>query len=181
MDLSLYQLETLHQDGEFILYRGERTSIGETGPASLLALSAVAEHPAPETIQKIEHEFSLRDDLDPAWAIRPIGLTQKQSQIILLLEDSKGQPLDRLFGWPMELEPCLRCGIAVAAALSQVHRRGLVHKNIKPFNVFVNPALDQAWLTGFGITSRLPRERQSAEPPEFISGTLAYMAPEQTG
>ena len=111
MDLSLYQLETLHQDGEFILYRGERTSIGETGPASLLALSAVAEHPAPETIQKIEHEFSLRDDLDPAWAIRPIGLTQKQSQIILLLEDSKGEPLDRLFGWPMELEPCLRCGV----------------------------------------------------------------------
>src|SRR6202007_1859633 len=37
------------------------------------------------------------------------------------------------------------------------------------------------WLTGFGIASRLPRERQSAEPPEMIAGTLAYMAPEQTG
>ena len=37
------------------------------------------------------------------------------------------------------------------------------------------------WLTGFGIASRLPRERQSPEPPEFIAGTLAYMAPEQTG
>src|SRR5690242_7291648 len=34
---------------------------------------------------------------------------------------------------------------------------------------------------GFGIASRLPRERQSPEPPEFIAGTLAYMAPEQTG
>ena len=81
MDLSRYQLETLHQDGEFILYRGVRTGIGETGPPSLLALSAVTERPAPETIKKIEHEFSLRDELDPAWAIRPIGLTQKQSQI----------------------------------------------------------------------------------------------------
>ena len=36
-------------------------------------------------------------------------------------------------------------------------------------------------LTGFGIASRLPRERQAPEPPEFIAGTLAYMAPEQTG
>ena len=36
-------------------------------------------------------------------------------------------------------------------------------------------------LTGFGIASRLPRERQSPEPPEVIAGTLAYMAPEQTG
>src|ERR1700680_10811 len=34
---------------------------------------------------------------------------------------------------------------------------------------------------GFSIASRLPRERQTPEPPEFIAGTLAYMAPEQTG
>ena len=39
----------------------------------------------------------------------------------------------------------------------------------------------QVWLMGFGIASRLPRERQSPEPPEVIAGTLAYMAPEQTG
>src|ERR1700691_3389170 len=36
-------------------------------------------------------------------------------------------------------------------------------------------------LTGFGIASRLPRERQAPAPPESIAGTLAYMAPEQTG
>jgi serine/threonine protein kinase len=45
----------------------------------------------------------------------------------------------------------------------------------------VNTATGQCWLTGFGIASRTPRERQSPEPPEFIAGTLAYMAPEQTG
>ena len=45
----------------------------------------------------------------------------------------------------------------------------------------MNPATGQVWLTGFGIASRLPRERQAPEPPEFIAGTLAYMAPEQTG
>ena len=37
------------------------------------------------------------------------------------------------------------------------------------------------WLTGFGIASRQPRERQSPAPPEIIAGTLAYMSPEQTG
>jgi len=36
-------------------------------------------------------------------------------------------------------------------------------------------------LTGFGIASRLPRERQVPAPPESIAGTLPYMAPEQTG
>ena len=62
-----------------------------------------------------------------------------------------------------------------------MHERGLVHKDIKPTNILANSATGQVWLTGFGIASRVPRERQSPEPPEFIAGTLAYMAPEQTG
>src|SRR5207237_7390610 len=69
----------------------------------------------------------------------------------------------------------------LATANSHLHMHGLIHKDLKPTNVLVNSATDQVWLTGFGIASRLPRERQSPDPPEFIAGTLAYMAPEQTG
>jgi serine/threonine protein kinase len=39
----------------------------------------------------------------------------------------------------------------------------------------------KVWLTGFGIASQLPHERQAPAPPEVIAGTLAYMSPEQTG
>ena len=181
MDLSQYRLETLHQDGEFILYRGLLPAKQETSPPSILALSPVMEHPAPATVKKMEHEFSLKDELDPAWAIRPIALTQQQSRTMLLFEDPNAEPLDRVLRQPLELKQFLRCAIALAAALGQVHRRGLIHKDIKPSNVLANAALDRTWLMGFSIASRLPRERQRAEPPEFISGTLAYMAPEQTG
>jgi serine/threonine protein kinase len=181
MQLSQYRLETLHQDGEFILYRGLLQTKAETSPPSILILSPVMEHPAPATIKKIEHELSLKDDLDPSWAVRPIALTQQQSRTMLLFEAPDAEPLDRLLRQPTELKQVLRCGIALAAAVGQMHRRGLVHKDIKPYNVLANVALDQAWLTGFGIASRLPRERQPEEPPELISGTLAYMAPEQTG
>ena len=71
--------------------------------------------------------------------------------------------------------------MALSGAVGQLHGRGLIHKDIKPANVLVDSATGQVRLTGFGIASRLPRERQPAEPPEFIAGTLAYMAPEQTG
>jgi serine/threonine protein kinase len=182
IDLSEYRLEALHQDGEFILYRGLRQTKSETSPPSILGLSPVMEQdPAPATVKKIEREFSLKDELDQAWAIRPIALTQQQNRIMLVFEDRGGKPLDQLFRRPMELAKFLRCAIEVAAALGQVHRRGLIHKDIKPANVLANAALDRAWLRGFGIASRLLRERQRADPPEFIAGTLPYMAPEQTG
>src|ERR1700754_1996151 len=180
MDLSRYRLETLRQDGEFILYRCLSQNETDATP-SVLALSPVLERPAPATIKKIEHEFSFKDELNPAWAVRPVDVTQQHGRTMLLFEDPKGEPLDRLLSGPTELKQFLRCGIALAAALGQVHRCGLIHKDIKPSNVLVNASMDHAWLTGFGIASRLPRQRQPADPPEFISGTLAYMAPEQTG
>ena len=71
--------------------------------------------------------------------------------------------------------------IAIAAAVGELHQRSLVHKDIKPANILVNVATGEVRLTGFGIASRLARERQSPQPPETIAGTLAYMAPEQTG
>ena len=98
-----------------------------------------------------------------------------------MLEDPGGEPLERLIGAPMEVGRFLRLAIGIAAALGKAHQRGLVHKDVKPANILVNCADGRTRLTGFGIASRLPRERQAPEPPEVIAGTLAYMAPEQTG
>src|ERR1700678_640502 len=81
----------------------------------------------------------------------------------------------------MEMGRFLCIAIGISAALRQVHERGLIHKDIKPANILVDAAIGGAWLTGFGIASRLPRERQVPAPPEVIAGTLAYMAPEQSG
>ena len=98
-----------------------------------------------------------------------------------MLEDRGGELLGGLVGTPMEVGRFLRLAVGVAAALGKTHQRGLIHKDIKPANVLVNTASGAVWLTGFGIASRLPRERQPPDPPEVIAGTLAYMAPEQTG
>src|ERR1700680_5043898 len=100
---------------------------------------------------------------------------------MLVLENPGGEPLDRLIQGPMEMTQFLRFAVGLATALSRLHKRGLIHKDIKPPNVLVNSATGEVWLMGFGIASRLPREHQWPEPPEFIAGTLPYMAPEQTG
>ena len=172
-------LQVLWEDGELIFCRGD-SHVDGNGTAVLAVLPA-AEHPTRAALDRLTHEYGLRDDLDDGWAARPLELVHKRGQTKLVLKDPGGEPLDRLIGRPMEMRTFLRLAVALSAALCRLHERGLIHKDIKPANVLVNSATDQAWLTGFGIASRLPRERQAPEPPEFIVGTLAYMAPEQTG
>ena len=81
----------------------------------------------------------------------------------------------------MEITQFLTVAVGFATALAELHKRELIHKDVKPSNVLVNCATGQVRLMGFGIASRLRREHQPFEAPEFIAGTLPYMAPEQTG
>src|SRR5246127_1988260 len=178
IELSHYVFETLREDEEFAFRRGRKRD--GTLPTILL-LAPVSEYPVPAISERLEHEYSLREELDSAWAARPLTLVHREGRPTLILEDAGGEPLDRLLGQPMELSRFLRFAIGLANALGKLHQRGLIHKDIKPANILVDLASGAAWLTGFGIASRLPRERQSPAPPEFIAGTLAYMAPEQTG
>src|SRR6201998_719971 len=173
-------LQVLWEDGERAFCRGSgRGAAG--GRNTVLSLLVTAEHPPPFILDRLAHEYELKDELDGAWAARPLELVRERGGTKLVLEDSGGEPLARLLGVPMEVGGFLRLAIGITGALGKVHQRGLVHKDLKPGHILVNGADGRVWLTGFGIATRLPRERQVPEPPETIAGTLAYMAPEQTG
>src|SRR5258707_5202656 len=179
-ELSGYVLETLRKGGEFILYRGRQRG----NLTRVLVRAPIAEQPAPASLRRLEHEYSLAAVLDPAWAAQPLALTRHEGRTILVLKDPGGEPMDRILdrgqGQPLELTRCLRVAIGLATAVGQVHQHGLIHKDIKPGNVLVDMASGGVWLTGFRIASRLPREHQAPAPPEMIAGTLAYMGPDQT-
>jgi serine/threonine protein kinase len=174
IELSRYVFDTLRRDEEFAFCRGRKDD-GEL--ATILSLTPVSEHPVQGILERLEHEYSLWDELDSDWAARPLNLVRHEGRPTLILKDPGGEPLDRLLGQPMELGRFLRLAVGLAPALGKLHRHGLIHKDIKPANILVDSASSAVWLTGFGIASRLPRERQPAEPPEMIAGTLAYMAP----
>lgn len=172
--------EVLWEDGERRFCRIWRHVVGGARRACF-AVVPVAENPSPGCISRLAHEFSLKDHLDDAWALRPLELVRDHGRTALMLEYCTGEPLGRQIEQPVPVGRFLQLAIAVCAALGQLHERDLVHKDIKPANILVDVAANRAWLTGFGVATRLRRERQAAEPPETIAGTLAYMAPEQTG
>src|SRR6201986_490979 len=172
-ELSGYVFSSL-REGDIALYRGSGNGLT---PILLVA----AEETSSGCVERLEHEYALKSELDAEWAARPVALTHDNGGMALVLEDPGCAPLDRLLGRPLDVSHFLRIAIPLAGALRRVHERGLIHKDIKPANILVESTSSGVWLTGFGIASRLPRERQAPAPPEVISGTLAYMAPEQTG
>src|ERR1700738_1030937 len=173
MDLSSYALSLL-RSGDLTLYRG-------TGKGVASVLLVTAENGSLVYLNRLEREYALRDELDAAWAVRPIALSRYNGRPTLVLEDPGGEPLDRLLSGPLETTLFLRIGIRLTEAIRRVHERGLIHKDVKPANILVDLASGGALLAGFGLASRLPRERQNPDALEVIAGTLAYMSPEQTG
>jgi serine/threonine protein kinase len=172
-ELSGYAFAPL-REGDIALFRGYGNDLSPI-------LLATVDETSIDCVERLEHEYALKGEFDADWAARPVALTHYSGRTALVLEDPGGTPLDRLLGRPLDVSHFLRIAIPLVGALRRVHERGLIHKDIKPANILADPASGGVWLTGFGIASRLPRERQAPAPPEVIAGTLAYMAPEQTG
>ena len=168
-------LQLLRDDGGVALFRGARGPGGT--PVLLLVASKAA---SVESDLRFDDEFSFRDLLDEQWATRPIARAADDASA-LWLSDPGGELLRARVGRPWDVGSFLSVAPAIAAAVGRMHQAGLIHRDLKPEHVFVDLDAGTAWLAGFAMASRLPRERRVLGRPERIAGTLAYMAPEQTG
>ncbi len=135
-------LQVLWEDGERLFCRIKR-DLTDGDHNSVLAVLLAAEHPTPASLNRLTSEYALESELDDAWAVRPLKLVRERGRTLLVFKDPGGVPLDRLLGSPMEIVRFLRLAIALAAALGRLHARGLIHKDIKPTNVIVNPTTCQ--------------------------------------
>jgi hypothetical protein len=92
--------EVLWEDGERVFRKGwYKGADGVRYPA--LAVVPAAEHPAPSILDRLAHAYGLRDELDGAWAVRPLEFVREGGRTMLLLEYLGGEPLNRLIGPPM--------------------------------------------------------------------------------
>ena len=154
--------QTRWEDEEYVLSRVQRD-----GRARLLVRSRFGERP--EILARLEHVYELRDELDPSWATRPVSLVRGEGGDALLLEDPGGEVLSTLLGRPWELRAFLRVAIGIAAALRELHKQGIIHKDVQPAHVLVEIGTGKAWLTGFyiAIGSGMPQVREAFEMNEM--------------
>jgi diguanylate cyclase (GGDEF)-like protein/PAS domain S-box-containing protein len=131
-------------------------------------------------VHQFEHEFEISSDLNPDYVVRPNKIERGAKLTALILEDCPFPPLSELLTAPLKVESFLTLAIGITSALAEIHRQGLVHRNITPGNIFASTD-GKVKLSGFGIASKLSRERHSPVQPQDIADTLTYIAPEQTG
>lgn len=162
---------SISDDGDFLLLRGRRV---RDGIPVLLKLPS-ASRPSPRTLRQLEHEALLAPHLDHEWSVPPLAFERH----VLVLEGFEGMPLDTLPA--SDLESVLSVAIGIARALEGLHRRHLIHKDLRPSHILVDPSTGAVRLTGFGIATLLPVEPPSVQNPTLLEGALAYMSPEQTG
>src|SRR6201984_3845396 len=117
-ELSGYIFSSL-REGDIALYRGSGNGLT---PILLIA----AEETSLGCVERLEHEYALKSELDADWAARPVALTHNNGRMTLVLEDPGGMPLDRLLGRPLEVSRFLRIAIPLAGPPRHVHDRGLI-------------------------------------------------------
>ena len=112
MDSDDRPLDVLWEDGER-LYRRIWRDTDDGGRREVLVAQPCAEHPTPDTVNRLAHEYGLKDYLDSAWALRPLELVRERGQTMLVLEPTRARPLDEMIGPGLPVGTFLRVAIAV--------------------------------------------------------------------
>ncbi|UQA60706.1 AAA family ATPase [Polyangium aurulentum] len=170
--------EVLFEGDVTTLYRGYRDVDG----APVLVKALNDDYPLAKDVARLRHEFLVMRGLDLPAVPAALGLVPCRNGAAIVLSDSGKRPLvERMREGRLEIGPALRLGAAIARALEGVHLAGIIHKDIGPPNVLVDEETLEVELMGFGHATRLSQEDQRLAAPGTLEGTLAYMAPEQTG
>lgn len=178
IDIRGYSLEhRLHRSRAHVVWRGHRAWDGL--PVVAKALSS--RFPGPEDISRLRREYDMLQRLDGSGAPRPIGFEVGEHGAAIIMADRGGRPLTHaLRRGPMDLASFLTTALSITAALAQVHHAGLIHRDLGPSNVVIDGD-GTARIIDFACAVELTSQSAAGEGAGALEGTLAYMAPEQTG
>lgn len=183
LSLEDYQVgEEIFASVNSLVYRGRRLADGQ--PVVLKLLNQ--DYPSPRQIAYYRQEYKIARQLEHEGVVRVFALKEIQRRPILVFEDFGGIPLHRWYATVLAENPdplafFFPVALRIVEILSHIHQANVIHKDVNPSNILIDPQTQAVKLIDFGISTALSRENTTLVSPGVLEGTLAYISPEQTG
>src|SRR4028119_2127585 len=178
--------EQIYAGTRTLVYRGLRCSNGQPVVIKLLR----NDFPRFNELVNFRNQYVIAKNLELPGSVKAYSLETYQNHYALVMEDFGGISLSSYLDLlasdskePLEGLPVsefLPMAIQIANSLDGLYRHHVIHKDLKPANILINPISKEVKLIDFSIASLLPRETQEIQNPNVLEGTLAYISPEQT-
>ncbi|MEG5173747.1 AAA family ATPase [Microcoleus sp. B3-D7] len=179
--------EQIYAGNRTLVYRGIRSENGQPVAIKLLR----NDFPRFNELVHFRNQYIIAKNLEIPGSVKAYSLETYQNHYALVMEDFGGISLSNYLASlasdsnePLEGLPVnefLPIAIQIANALDGLYRHHVIHKDLKPANILINPTSKEVKLIDFSIASLLPRETQEIQNPNVLEGTLPYISPEQTG
>jgi predicted ATPase/serine phosphatase RsbU (regulator of sigma subunit)/tRNA A-37 threonylcarbamoyl transferase component Bud32 len=177
-------LTEIYDSTNSTVYRGIRQE--DNQPVILKILKE--DYPTPSELTRYKQEYEITRNLNLDGVIKAYELKPYQMTLCIILEDLGASCLKQLMNERREaglralpLEDFLSIAMKTTEILSSIHSANIVHKDINPANIILNPETGQIKIIDFGISTVLTRENPTLKNPNVLEGTLDYISPEQTG
>ncbi|NJK67419.1 MAG: AAA family ATPase [Microcoleus sp. CSU_2_2] len=173
----------IYSSASSLVYRGIRQS--DNTPIILKVLKA--DYPTTAALIRSKQEYAITRSLDIEGVIKVYSQQDYQRSLVMTLEDFGGESLEKFRQdlpesyCPMPLAEFLHLAIQLAEIIGSIHASQVIHRDINPSNIVLNPATGRVKIIDFGIATRFSRTNPSFQNPNVLEGTLAYISPEQTG
>ena len=184
MTIPGYQILTqIYESANSVVYRGIR----EQDDKAVILKLLKEDYPTPNELTRYKLEYEITRNLNLEGIVKAYSLETYQRGLAIIFEDFGASSLKELMNNPVErqgfasLPKFLNIAIKTAEILGAIHTANVIHKDINPSNIVLNPETEQLKIIDFGISTQLTRENLTLKNPNVLEGTLAYMSPEQTG
>ena len=178
-DISGYNiLEQIYLGHRTIVYRALQNL--DQRPVIIKILKQI--YPSFNELVQFRHQYTITKNLNSPGIVKSLNLLSYQNGYVLVMEDCGSISLAEYSQQqPLTLINVLEIALQMADILYYIHHNFIIHKDIKPANILIHPETKNIKLIDFSISSLLNKETQEIQNPNILEGTLAYLAPEQTG